>query len=201
MPRLRVRRLATFFIALGTVREEEADRPPVARLFFALWPDERVRAELYHLSRLCHGACGGRRTRRESVHLTLAFLGDVELPRLDALQRIGSQVAGEPFTLALDVLGYWKHNRIAWAGATHMPAALSGLVQDLEQRLHQAGFHFERRPYSPHITLLRKALCRDGAPLLERPVRWDVEDFVLVRSARDENGSAYNVIGRWRLQD
>lgn len=181
--------------------EPDLPRPAVARVFFALWPGDLVRSDLHQLSLLCHESCGGRRTRRENIHLTLVFLGDVELPRLDALHRVGAEVAAARFTLTLDVLGHWKHNRIVWAGATRTPPALDALVQNLEQRLDAAGFRFEHWPYVPHITLLRKALCREGAPPLTRRVRWDAEDFVLVQSVRGEDGSAYNVIGRWRLQD
>ena len=53
------------------------------RLFFALWPDEGVRAELARWTRALHAACGGRTTRADKLHLTLAFLGEVtsSIPR------------------------------------------------------------------------------------------------------------------------
>ena len=41
------------------------------RLFFALWPDDAVRAELARWSRELHALCGGRITPPEKLHVTL----------------------------------------------------------------------------------------------------------------------------------
>ena len=35
-----------------------------------------------------------------------------------------TRVAADAFELDLSVLGYWRHNRIVWAGTAHTPAPL-----------------------------------------------------------------------------
>ena len=62
-----------------------AEGEKTARLFFALWPDNEVRRTLDQAGRQLHAACGGRRMRAPNVHLTLVFLGNVEIARLDEL--------------------------------------------------------------------------------------------------------------------
>jgi len=167
------------------------------RLFFALWPDDAVRAALTGRAVAIQRVAGGRATRAESIHLTLAFLGDVDPGRLDALKSAAAEVSLQPFDLVLDDAGYWKHNRIAWAGATQVPAALDRLVAGLRAALAGGQFAFDPKPFVPHLTLVRKARGGSAMPAVV-PVRWRVSDFVLVRSVIGPEGSNYLVEARWR---
>jgi 2'-5' RNA ligase len=112
----------------------EAGEAGVARVFFALWPDDTVRRALSDCGEALYRQVGGKLTRAESVHLTLLFLGDVPVARVEALQAVGAGAAFEPFTLRLDRVGCWKHNQIAWAAPSRMPPALGQLVQALGAR-------------------------------------------------------------------
>ena len=165
------------------------------RLFFALWPDAAARAALERWSAAIHRAAGGRATRGDSIHMTLAFLGDCDPERLDGL-KAGAGVRVRPFDLVLDEAGFWKHNRIAWAGATQTPAALEALVSDLRAALAGARFAFDPKPFVSHVTLVRKAQPGFVMPALD-PIRWQVTDFVLVRSVVRPAGSDYLVDARW----
>ncbi len=182
-----------------TVLPQAPAGKPTARLFFAIWPDGAVRDQLDKVSLGLHQACGGRRTRAATVHLTLAFLGEVELGRIPTLLELASRVVGTAFELRLTRFDWWRKKRIAWAAPEQVPAALSALVEDLAVRLKEADFRIDERPYSPHVTLVRKADCR-LADFSASPVEWPVEEFVLVRSVMSENGSSYETIGRWPLQ-
>lgn len=172
---------------------------PTSRLFFAIWPDNKPRELLDQASKQLHAACGGRRTRRETIHITLVFLGDVPVERIDVLCTLAGQVAAHPFELVLTKLGWWKHNRVAWAAPDDTPEAMAELVRNLESALTGEVFQFDARPYLPHATLVRKANCH-GSVALDAPISWQVEDFVLVRSVTDASGAAYEVIGRWPLK-
>jgi RNA 2',3'-cyclic 3'-phosphodiesterase len=176
-------------------RLTQAPRP--ARVFFALWPDDGVRDALYREAQSLHRDCGGRVTHRENVHLTLVFVGDVAVERLAELKVVAGTVRGSPFELVLDQFGYWRHNRIVWASLLSVPEALRELVGSLESRLQHAGFEFDQRPYAPHLTLLRDARAPGVAARLH--LDWAVRDFVLVESARDDEGPAYRVVARWEL--
>jgi RNA 2',3'-cyclic 3'-phosphodiesterase len=166
------------------------------RLFFALWPDEAARAALERWSTAIHRVAGGRATRGESIHMTLAFLGDCEPERLDELKAAAARVRVTPFDLVLDEAGFWKHNRIAWAGATQTPAPLETLASDLRAALAAARFAFDPKPFVSHVTLVRKAQPGFVMPALA-PIRWQVTDFVLVRSVMRPAGSDYPIEARW----
>ena len=169
--------------------------PRPLRLFFALWPDAATRAALERWSVAIHRVAGGRATRPDSIHMTLAFLGDCDPDRLDGLKAAAAGVRTEPFELVLDEAGFWKHNRIAWTGATQTPEALATLVDDLRSGLVAAGFAFDPKPFVPHVTLVRKARPAFAMPALE-PIRWRVTGFVLVRSVMRPAGSDYLVESR-----
>ena len=170
-----------------------------ARAFFALWPGPAVQAALDRAAHKLHAICGGRLTRRDTIHITLVFLGEVELARLDVLRAAAECVQAPAFSWELGKFGWWRHNRIAWAAPEATPPALVQLVGQLQSGLKEAGLQFDERPYLPHVTLLRKADCRHAA-LIAEPVPWEVNDFVLMRPVPGPEGSTYEIIGRWPLQ-
>lgn len=167
------------------------------RIFFALWPDDGERGALAAWQTPLHELCGGRAMRPDTLHTTLVFLGDVPADRLEALQRAAQETAFEPFSLCFDGARYWSHNHVVFAAPSVAPAPLHALVRSLEQRLAAHRFRFERRPYKPHITLLRHAQWGAAALPALPPVVWQVRDFVLVSSLRDERGARYEVFARY----
>lgn len=168
------------------------------RLFFALWPPAEVARALHAAARQAHAACGGRLIRRETLHITLAFLGDVATARLGAAEAAAAAVAAAAFVLEVDRLAYWRHNRIVWAGCSAPPAALERLAGGLARHLREAGFSLEERRFAAHATLLRNA-TNAALPALDAAIRWPVTDFALVASHAGAEGSRYEVLRRWPL--
>jgi 2'-5' RNA ligase len=169
----------------------------VDRLFFALWPDDAVRAALARYAAAAHQVAGGRVMRAETLHLTLAFLGETPVERLAALRAAADHVARASFALVLDRAAWWKHNRIVWAGASLVPEALADMVAALRERITAAGFRCDPKPFVAHATLLRGATPRGALPAL-MPIEWRGAGFVLVRSTLAPGGSRYETVAAWR---
>ncbi len=163
------------------------------RLFFALWPDAAARSALARYAQDAQAACGGRLMRPPNLHVTLAFIGDVDAARLDAILAAASTVAPRRLVLDIDRVEYWRHNRIVWAGASAVPDALVALVDELRAALDAAGVRYDRKAWVPHATLLRDARAAALPPLA--PVAWPVEGFVLVKSVP---GADYAIVREWR---
>ena len=171
----------------------------IVRVFFALWPTDAERDHLAAWQKPLQHLCGGRAMRGETLHNTLAFIGDVEESRLEALQLAAQEVSGTPFELCFDMAHYWGHNHIVYAAPRVMPQPLAQLAEALEQRLTAHRFSLDRREYKPHVTLLRKARWTD-APLPEmQPVCWKVGDFALMQSVRRDGLPGYQVLARFPL--
>lgn len=172
---------------------------PRHRVFFALWPDAAALDALEAAARAGRARCGGRPMRRDSLHLTLAFIGAVDAARLALLREIAAGIAAEPYELVLDRLGWWAHNRILWAGCRAAPCGQRRLFEVLAGALTAAGFQLDPRPHVPHLTLLRQARC-DGLPELAAPIRWRVGEFTLAASRLEPDGARYRVLARWPLR-
>jgi 2'-5' RNA ligase len=167
-----------------------------ARLFFALWPGDAAREQLAAWSRELRAACGGRAPRPENLHLTLAFLGQVPRDRVGEIERTAGNVVPRATTLVLDRPGYWKHNRIAWAGASAVPGELDRLAGELREALTRSAIAFDAKPFVSHVTLLRDAREPDALPALA-PIRWEVEGFVLAGSS-PQPGGRYEILRAWQ---
>ena len=129
----------------------------------------------------------GNFTRAENMHLTLAFIGEYGDPQrvLDAI----SGIEVRPFPLALKGIGAFGD--LWWAGLERSEA-LEGCVRRLRHALSDAGIPFDRKRFSPHITLLRRAEVDRGAPTAElRPASMTVDHISLMRSDRHREGMVY----------
>lgn len=168
------------------------------RLFFALWPDAAVRATLDEAAR----ALTGKRVRRvpaDNLHLTLAFLGSVPAATQDCLERQAGAVRVAPFTLSLDVAGYYPRPRVLWIGAGDVPGALWELAGALRQSQLDCGIAPDRHGFQAHVTVARK--YSQGVPEhVFTPVEWPVRDFRLVESVSTENGVRYLPLQSWPLE-
>ena len=128
------------------------------RLFFALWPPTEAAEQLSGIAQSAARQFGGKPTRQETIHLTLAFLGEVPEEQLPLLEQTARIVRAAPFMLNIDCLGYWRRNHLLWAGSDSPCIALAELVENLQSALTDAGFTVadRDRTFTPHITLIRK---------------------------------------------
>ena len=101
------------------------------RLFFALWPPAPVRDKLERLARDVRHAGGGRVMRRENLHQTLVFVGNVASQRIAEIELVAGRINAAAFTLEFGVTGYWRHNRIIWVAPRVTPEPLAQLVGSL----------------------------------------------------------------------
>lgn len=106
----------------------------------------------------------------DTLHLTLAFLGETDPGSLaairEAVDRAGRTVPG-PFVLEMStVRGFppGEHARLAVVGVSAGPGAetVRALAAYLRADLGRIGIAYDRRPHCAHITLARTAGARNG---------------------------------------
>jgi 2'-5' RNA ligase len=171
---------------------------PSRRVFFALWPDAALAQALAGHAAQAARCCGGRRTRQENLHVTLAFIGGVTGAQVAELVVLAQALRGERFEITLDRLGWWKHNRIVWAGAEVVAPALAQLAQALAAACRAAGYRIDTRPFAAHVTLLRDARCTQALPAIA-PLAWRPLEFLLMESNLSPAGASYAPVARFPL--
>ena len=168
------------------------------RLFFALWPDAVLRAELHLASNTITVERPARRVPHFNLHLTLHFIGNVFFAQMDCLRQQARLVEGNAFELSIDRQGHFRKPRVAWLGCREIPAALRELHEQLGQRLQLCDYRPEARHYNPHVTVARKiGSIADHASFA--PIAWKVTEFSLVEVRQIENGVQYRVIESFPL--
>ena len=147
-------------------------QPEQLRLFVAVTLPAEARDAIARLIQGLRAAdlTGVRLVDPDGVHLTLKFLGNVDLSRVsaltDALDAIGKGTA--PFALHLRDVGVFPDRqspRVLWTGVSGDTEALAALARRVDDACANVGFPREQRQFSPHLTLAR---LRDRASADDR---------------------------------
>lgn len=93
----------------------------------------------------------------DALHLTLAFIGEVDPSAQGRIEEALARVEAPLLAVALRGLGHFPHRgppRVLWTGAA--PAeALGSLAAAVRRALARAGHPPERRKFVPHVTIAR----------------------------------------------
>jgi 2'-5' RNA ligase len=147
-----------------------------------------------------------RWVRRDQLHLTLKFFGNVPTDRIaDLTAALRAGIAGST-ALALNVSGIGafpegRHPRVVWAGIAGQTDLLLALQQRIETATRGFSEASDTRPFQPHLTLGRvTALGRQaaevGAGLAQREIGlvgdWPATELRLIRSQLAATGATYS---------
>lgn len=153
----------------------------------------------------------GRVVQPESMHLTLAFLGELSDRALEAAHEAMETVHAGRFDLHLhgfDTFG-GSAPKVVHIGARPEPA-LVDLHRTIRSRLHGAGLMLPRERFVPHVTLARLPamptpdemrllagfLAKHGAMSIPA---FPVTSFTLFRSTLRPDGAVHDSLARYPL--
>lgn len=123
------------------------------RLFIAIQFSNDIKKGLISvMHELKKKGVGGNYTAADNLHLTLAFIGEVQ--NSDGVKSAMEAAAFAPFMLSLTDLG--NFGDILWVGAKG-GQKLKAYVKALGGALDAAGIKYDKKKFEPHITLVRKA--------------------------------------------
>ena len=161
------------------------------RLFIAICLTDAMKDALVRTQDVFRAAgVKGNYSSRENLHITLAFIGEYPDPEpiLDALDT----VSFSPVPLSLDRMGAFVD--LWWAGLSGSPA-LQALARRIRRALAEAEIPFDRKKFSPHITLIRRESACSIPAVAVPSVSMMADTVSLMRSDRGKNGMIYTEIG------
>ena len=154
------------------------------------------------------GLPGARWIDPENYHITLRFIGDVDVNVAHDVASMLDRVSRAGFELRLDGLTSFGGRKPRAVVASVAPSqALMDLQAEHERLMQRVGLEPEGRKYTPHITLarLRDASNRQVADYLAergsfRSATFRVDRFVLYSSRDSVGGGPYVVEEAYPLQ-
>ncbi len=184
------------------------------RVFCAIAIPEDVRALIaQHTSHLKQAIPEAQAswTPVQNIHLTLKFLGETPLRRVQDLSAAASRATArvESFKVSVEETGAFPRQaapRVLWIGIKDPEGKLQKLYSSLEDECAKAGFQKESRSLHPHLTIARlrkpqhaRTLASAHKQMLFEPVEVDVTELLVIRSELGKDGSKYSVISRHAL--
>jgi 2'-5' RNA ligase len=164
------------------------------RLFFALWPDDGVRAQCYRISAKLPDRIG-KAVTAGNLHVTLLFLGQVAAAQQAEICNGAAKLPVSDMRLVFDRLSFWKKPGVLCLTATDCDTRVTALAAQLSAIAIANAITIEDRPYQPHVTLARKA---KALPAIEfEPICWHANQFCLVESCSLASGVGYRVLRRY----
>lgn len=138
----------------------------------------------------------GRFTRRDNLHMTLAFLGDVPPEQFPILRQLMTKCARRtpPLHLSFDRISQLpgKGQETLLYVSCQVSPALTATVRTLHAQLRLAGFSLEDRDFLPHVTLARRCIT-DTVPEFI-PITADFYSMELMLSEHLQGALTYTPI-------
>lgn len=185
----------------------------MTRTFIALEMNEDLQRHLAEvIRRVAQALPGVRWVDPAGIHLTLAFLGELDDERL--AEAIAATEAAaprvRPFSYRLSNLGIFgspRQPRVIWMGIEETAGVLPRLHRILNQELASRGFETDSRPFSPHLTLARvkaplspdeqrslQAILANKQPGLVSSTRYPVQHINVMKSELLRGGAQYTCL-------
>ena len=152
---------------------------------------------------------------RDTLHITLKFLGEAEPEQITRLDTNLSRIGGiRPFKVAMSDVGAFPNLSLPaalWIGVGEGSTELSKLAVSVDKAAVVSGFEKERRTFHPHLTLARaRNNSRTGvrarmpdelAEMLKSCPRpsWTCDSFTLMQSELSPDGPNYTPIAVFSL--
>jgi len=176
------------------------------RLFVAVSPDEPARAatEAMQAAIRSRARLDARWVAPGALHLTLAFLGNVEIAVIPDLRYAlaAALVPVRAFTVGLDRPGAFptpRRPRVLWLGVGRGAERLTALAETVRTALRPFPVLHDEHAFLPHLTIARIRTPR-VAPSLEaclaRPLevaeaQWEVRSVTLFESVLGAGGARH----------
>lgn len=135
-----------------------------------------------------------------NFHVTSVFLGQISDPQLDQLCRQMDTLEHAPVDVHLDQLGYWSKPKVLYLGSSHPCEQAASLAIVLEGFATVAQIPIQRRPYIPHVTLVRKQTEPVPAPLFPADIACRFDTVHLFESVSGKHGVHYPIRQSWPLR-
>lgn len=184
------------------------------RTFIAIGLPLNLRRKLDRISQDLRRKCSGVKwVDPEKIHLTLKFLGNVEVEKLPRIKAVLDEVTRHHCPIKVEVGGLGcfpnlRRPRVIWVGIKNQEEKLGKLAKDIEDKLAELGFQPEKRKFNGHLTLGRvkkfPVKLNLNIPSLEARAEslgsLNIDMILLIKSTLTARGAVYDIISEHKLE-
>lgn len=191
------------------------------RCFIAIELPEDIKIFIDKLFNLKSSVDGVNLVKKENLHLTLKFLGEIEIDLIPSIVKSLKDLAKGfyPFILKISHPGVFPDKvkpRVIWIGL-ESSEVLKELAFRVDEEMYKFGIEKEKREFRSHITLARVKNFQNGKYIYEKIWKtfrenkltdnpdqkpyFYVKEFVLMKSTLTPKGSIYEVLERFPYSD
>ncbi len=172
------------------------------------------------LKMMLEGLCKVGWVKTEGFHLTLKFLGNVQVSQIPEIAGTVERVVASfsPFPIDIGGVGVFPNRRaprVIWVGVKTEGDVLARMQQGIEEALCPLGFEPENRPFHAHLTIGRvKSTGSGGNSLTSEDIlakwlaqnqdkgcgRFKVREVLLMKSELRPDGAVYTPMARMGLR-
>jgi RNA 2',3'-cyclic 3'-phosphodiesterase len=136
-----------------------------------------------------------RRIRRDQLHVTLAFLGSRPRTDLEPVAAALRSAAARAIPPVFSTRGYRETRSVGMLVLDDEDGRAGLLASDVHERLEQLGvYERERRPWLPHVTVLRFRRPPRLRPRLPALAPFGPSDAAVYSSVLRPTGAQYHVL-------
>jgi RNA 2',3'-cyclic 3'-phosphodiesterase len=181
------------------------------RTFISIELPERIRKEIFkEFEKIKNsGLVSGNFVKKENLHLTLKFLGNISEDEINKIKDKLSEISFSKFELFTDGVGFFpseKYIKILW---TKLVSNQLKFIKDIiEEKLFEIGVNKEVREFSSHVTVARIKNIKDKTKFLEKvkelqikKMGFKVDKISLIKSELTRSGPIYKILKEFDLTD
>ncbi|MCD8338754.1 MAG: RNA 2',3'-cyclic phosphodiesterase [Burkholderiales bacterium] len=157
-----------------------------AKVFVALPCTPEVQAKLYGIGKqIKDNDPGCRVVPQQNLHLTLAFLGNIQRSQIDDVKKALPPKVRDGEVWIITNAGTFHRSTLSFASGASTDY-LDSLSKQIRSELTKLGFKFDTKPFKPHITLARNTSTKPT--VIFEPISMPILPPVLFESILDAEG-------------
>lgn len=182
------------------------------RCFISIKLPEHVSSKIFHAFEILEkkNLFSGSITKKENLHLTLKFLGEISEEEVKNIEKILSEINLNKFQCELSNPSFFKNEnfiKIIWIDLLSEGNKIENLQEEISKKL----FTFsEKNKFVPHITTARvkiildrkfkENLIKEVNKMKFKDLKFEVDKFYLMKSQLFPSGPEYKMIKEFDLK-
>ena len=149
----------------------------------------------------------GKMTELENLHLTLKFLGEIDLEKVEEARKELRKIEFGKFEARLAEAGTFNHRgrpSLVWIKVGGK--GIFELQSAVDEAMSKAGFKKEKR-FMSHLTVARVKYVKAQKEFIEhvrnlgvKDLKWEVKEFRLMKSELNPMGPNYTIVEEFKLK-